>query len=386
MMKIAYISIQDSTNIRSYSGTGYFIPRALQANGAEIHYIGQLKTQPYIPEKFNELYYRHLLGKIYWMNRQPRVIKNYGKQASEKLKKIDHDVILSFSGPSLALLKTDKPLILWPDAVFGDVIDFYPEFTNMARVTIRNGNRMEKRVLERCSHIVYSSEWAAQGAIRHYNIPPEKISVIPYGANIEANWDLNTVGEKIRLKDSNVCKLLFVGIDWYRKGGSKAVRIAQNLNSRGLKTELHILGTWPENSENIPDYVKVHGFVSKETEKGKKLIHDLIGSAHFLLLPTRADCTPIVFAEFNSYGIPCLTSNVGGIPTLIKDDVNGKLFDVEAQPLEYADYILSLFSNYPQYKTLARSARQEYQKRLNWDTSGKKMMEVLNKVVKNHSS
>jgi glycosyltransferase involved in cell wall biosynthesis len=385
-MKIAYVSIHDSTNIRSYSGTGYFIPKSLAYKGADVHYIGNLKTKPYIPEKINELFYWYIHKKIYWRNRQPRVIKNYARQINKQLKKINPDVIVSFSGPAVAMLETDKPIVLWPDAVFGDIVDYYPEFTNMAQKTIRNGNKMEQSALDRCSHIIYSSDWAANGAMKHYNISKKKISVIPYGANIETTWDAETVEQKIQSKSYDHCNLLFVGVDWYRKGGSHAVKVAESLHNKGLKTELNILGSTPDTKDKLPDYVNVHGFVSKETEDGKKLIHKLISNAHFLILPTRADCSPIVFAEFNSYGIPCLTTKVGGIPTLIKDGVNGKLFSLDATPDDYAEYILSLFKDYNQYKTLARNSYQEYKNRLNWEVSSKKMFELLKQVINSHQN
>jgi glycosyltransferase involved in cell wall biosynthesis len=386
-MKIAYISVQDSTNIRSFSGTGYYIPESLKLNGSEVYYIGNLKFRPYIPEKINELYFRHVRKKRYWFNRSPRVIKNYGKQVQRKLKETDPDVLLSFSGIPLALLKTDKPIVLWADAVFADIIDFYPEFSNMAKNTIKNGHKMEKAILDKCAHIVYSSEWAARGAMENYGIPREKIDVIPYGANIDINWNYSTVKEIIESKKSNHCKLLFVGVDWQRKGGNKAIEVANILHSKGIPTELHLLGSKPDDNRNLPSYVKAHGFVSKETKAGKQLIHELIHSSHFLILPTMADCTPIVFAEFNSYGIPCLTTKVGGIPTVIKDGKNGKLFDRDAPAEDYADYIKSLFDNYQDYKKLAYSSYKEYTERLNWQKSGEKMMEVLKKVVnKKHDS
>jgi glycosyltransferase involved in cell wall biosynthesis len=384
-MKIAYISVQDSTNVRSFSGTGYFIPRSLKMNGAEIKYIGNLKTQPYLTEKFKEIYYRYIPGKTYWFNRNPRVLKNYARQINKSLKGINPDVVLSFSGQPLALLETDKPIVLWADAVFEDIIDFYPEFTDMAKVTIKQGHIMEKAALDRCTHIVYSSDWAAKGAIQYYNIPPEKVSVITYGANIETNWDQQTVDETIMAKTNEQCNLLFAGVHWYRKGGDKALEVAKELHSQGMPVKLDILGCRPDNENQLPSYVKVHGFISKETEKGKATIHKLISNAHFLVLPTLADCTPIVFAEFNSYGIPCLTTKVGGIPTLIKNEVNGKLFDKEAPASEYAEYIKSLFTNYNDYQTLAQRSYNEYKTRLNWNTSGKKMMGVLKNIVNGKS-
>lgn len=382
-MKIAYISIQDSTNIRSFSGTGYYIPKSLNINGAEIHYIGNLKTKPYLKEKIKDYFYTYIKKKKYWFNRNPAVIRNYARQVQKELQEINPDVIVSFSGPSVALLETDKPIVLWADAVFADIIDFYPEFSNMADITIRHGHQMEKSLLDRCAHLVYSSEWAARGAIEHYNIPSEKVSVIPYGANIETNWDEKEVKDIIQSKDHTHCKLLFVGVHWQRKGGEKALEVAKNLHKSGISTELHILGSSPEPETQIPEYVKIHGFVSKETEEGKQLIHDLIRSSHFLILPTLADCTPIVFAEFNSYGIPCLTTDIGGISTVIRDGVNGKLFSTNSSSEEYVDYIQSLFSDYNQYARLAKSSYNEYINRLNWTTSGEKMYKLLKQIIQN---
>jgi len=380
-MKIAYVTVQDSTNIRSFSGTGYYVPKSLEMNGAEIQYIGKLKTQPYVKEKFKELFYQYLVRKKYWFNRDPIVLKNYAKQIKKELDPSKTDAIVSISSIPLTMLDVDIPIFVWGDAVFPDIIDFYPEFTNMAKETLRNAYKMEKIALDRCAHAVFSSDWAAQSAIRNYNLPPEKVSVITYGANIETNWTQKDVEQLIHSKSSQKLKLLFVGVQWERKGGDLAVEATKLLNERGVPAELHILGSQPKKNQALPDYIKQYGFVSKETKEGQKLIHDLISSAHFLILPTQADCTPIVYAEFNSYGIPCLTSDVGGIKTLIRDNVNGKTFSLKNDPKEYADYAAYLFNNFQEYKTLAMNSYQEYTSRLNWKNSGAKMMNLISNLI-----
>jgi glycosyltransferase involved in cell wall biosynthesis len=67
--------------------------------------------------------------------------------------------------------------------------------------------------------------------------------------------------------------------------------------------------------------VKFLGYISKSTQEGSEQIDRLLSDAHFLMLPTRADCTPYVIPEANSFGLPCITTNVGGIPTMVKDHV-----------------------------------------------------------------
>lgn len=380
-MKVAYVTVQDSTNVRSFSGTGYYVPQSLEMNGAQVHYIGKLKTKPYLVEKLKETYFEKIQRKRYWFNRNPRVIKNFGEQALKRLENVDYDVALSISSIPMARMKTDKPIVYWMDAVFADIIDFYPEFTNMAGITLREGQKMEQEALERCTYAVFSSQWAADGAMKHYNIDPAKVKVIHYGANIDRPYEEGQVDEIIHARPVDHCKLLFAGVDWARKGGDTALQVAQTLNDQGIRTELHLLGSQPDNGQELPEFVVNHGFISKESQEGRDKIHQIISNAHFLILPTKADCTPIVFAEFNSYGIPCLTTDIGGIPSLIKNGVNGHMFGLNAPANAYADYIESVMEDEEAYHKLAQSSYQEYKNKLNWKVAGEKMMELLKEIT-----
>ncbi|MFM6811314.1 MAG: glycosyltransferase [Dolichospermum sp.] len=83
-----------------------------------------------------------------------------------------------------------------------------------------------------------------------------------------------------------------------------------------------LVGCQPNLDENLPDFVKVLGFIPKSTSEGKNKIYQLIADSHLLILPSIADCSPIVFCEANSLGVPCISRNVGGISTIIKDNLN----------------------------------------------------------------
>ena len=160
-----------------------------------------------------------------------------------------------------------------------------------------------------------------------------------------------------------------------------AYQVAKRLNQAGLKTELTIVGCEPLLKESLPEFVKTLGFISKSTEAGKAKIQKLLIESHFLILPTLADCTPIVFCEANSLGVPCLSTTVGGVPTMVHDHVNGRLFDPDADSSQYCDYIANLFVDYSNYKNLARSAFHEYESRLNWRVAGEKVKDLLKTIV-----
>jgi glycosyltransferase involved in cell wall biosynthesis len=98
-------------------------------------------------------------------------------------------------------------------------------------------------------------------------------------------------------------------------------------------------------------------------------------------MPSMAESYGIVFCEASSFSTPSLATNIGGIPTAVKDGINGKLFSKDADVTEYCEYILDLFQDYSKYKSLALSSFQEYQSRLNWSVTSKTIKELLKAMV-----
>jgi len=153
------------------------------------------------------------------------------------------------------------PVALWTDATFAQMVGLYPEFQRLTTATIENGNRLERLALSRASVAIYASDWAAQSAIRDYGADPAKIRVIPFGANLPvARTDLE-IDSIIANRLGDLCRLLFVGVDWKRKGGDVALRVTKQLNDRGIRAELTIVGATPEIPEKMKDLVNVVGFV-----------------------------------------------------------------------------------------------------------------------------
>jgi glycosyltransferase involved in cell wall biosynthesis len=177
------------------------------------------------------------------------------------------------------------------------------------------------------------------------------------------------------MKSFETCKLLFIGVDWIRKGGDISIKAAELLNQRGIKTELDIVGCNPPGE--VPSFVKVHGFVSKKTEEGRKLLDKLFKESHFLILPSRAECSGIVFAEASSFGVPSLSTRVGGIPTTIQDGRNGQTFPLHEGHEKYCDFIERLMFSKQEYEKLAISSFREYSERLNWESSGRRVYELI---------
>lgn len=380
-MKLAYVTVYDATEVQHWSGSGKYVARSLEDTSTSLQYVGSLTEEVSAILKVKRRFYRHLLKKQYLFERDPGVLKAYARQVSNELNRVNPDIIFSPGTIPIAYLDCQQPSVFWTDCTFGSMIDFYPEFTNLCQESINHGNQMEKAALDRCKLAIYTSDWAAQSAIELYQVPPHKVKVVPFGANLDRDHSLEEIKDLLESRPSNLCKLLFLGVDWERKGGNVALEVAKELNKTGLRTELTIVGCNPPVHEPLPDFVRSLGFISKSTPEGKQKIEQLIAESHFLIVPSVAECYGIVFCEANSLGVPCLSTNVGGIPTIIRTGKNGKTFDRAANAAEYCTYIHELFSDYAKYKSLALSSLQEYKSRLNWQVAGQTVRTMLKELV-----
>lgn len=378
-MKIAYVSTFDARLTNSWSGLGYYIAKSLERQGATIEYIGPLAEKHALYYKGKQYFYREILKKRHIRQAEPAILRYNAEQISGQLQDINPDIVLGIWSYPIAYLTCRQPLAFIADATFPVIKDFYHDYSNLSRQTIRNSLAMEQSALNRCAAALYSSEWAAQSAIRDYHARPEKVHVVPYGANIEDTRSEEDI-ERLLLQRISPLKLLFAGVDWYRKGGDVALEVTRILNERGIATELHIVGCIPP-VEKLPNYVIVHGFLKKSQPDDVRKLQALFEQSHFLILPSKADCTPVVFSEANSFGMPCISTDVGGIRSVIRNTINGHTFGVSEPAERYAEYIASVFMDKQAYVQLARSSFAEYRQRLNWNVVGRQMMDIFRSLL-----
>jgi glycosyltransferase involved in cell wall biosynthesis len=319
--------------------------------------------------------------KNYESFREPVILKSFANQILDKLAKLDVDIVFCHSSIPISFLQCRQPIVFWVDATFAGMMDFYPEFFNLSQEYLRKGNFQEQSALTNCSLAIYGSEWAAETAIKHYQVEPSKIKIVPYGANLEGNRTPEDIDNLLTSKSTQKCNLLFFGIEWYCKGGDLAFDIAKTLNKQGLPTELNIIGCDPQLNEPLPDFIKAHGFINKTAPEGLEKINEVLSKTHFLIHPARAEAFGCALCEANSFGIPCLTTKVGGIPSVIIENINGKLFSPTDGIDPYCDFITNSLTDFAGYKNLARSSFHEYQSRLNWTVAGKTVKKLLSEII-----
>lgn len=379
-MKLAFTSLYDINNIGYWSGTINNMYNGLVNSGMEIIDAGNAKI-PYKPYyKIKNHLYKKILNSLYFIEREPFILKAYSMHFEKLMKSKEYDVIISAQTPELCYLESIKPLVFWVDATYQLILRQLEGRVKLNDKYSELGNRIDRQVFNKASILIFASDWAAESAVQDYKIDRKKIKVVPFGANIKNDFTYSDIKSFINQREGPIKKILFIAANWEQKGGAIVLDVVKILNDNGLKTELNIVGgkpgKWP-----LPYFAKYHGYLNKNNRNDyQKLIRLYTGSQLFFM-PSRQEAYGLVFCEANSFGIPVIGTNMGGVPTIIKDGINGFTFDVNSSPEQYSVKIAEILSNPSYCSELSINSFNEFITRLNWDVSCNKVKELLGEIV-----
>ena len=300
----------------------------------------------------------------------------------KRLRVADAELVFSCDSISVARLRGTRPLAFWVDATFAGMLGYYPGSDRLSRRAQRVGHELEAAALERASIAIYVSEWAAASAVDAYGVDPAKIAVVPRGPNLPVKHNEDDVRDWIAARRRERIRLLFVGTDWERKGGDVAVEAARVLTRQGHDLEFVVVGATPRLDAEASAFTRIVGRLSKARPGEVGQLSELFTGADFLILPTRAECMGIVFAEASAFGVPSLACETGGVASAVVHERNGLLFKPGSAPEEFAEAITRVWADEGAYAQLALGAWREHVERLNWDVSGKKVADLLRTLAR----
>jgi glycosyltransferase involved in cell wall biosynthesis len=171
---------------------------------------------------------------------------------------------------------------------------------------------INRRALAGASAIVTWSKWAADSVTRDYRIPSDRVHHIYPGVQLSRFAPHAT-------DHSGPVRLLFVGADFVRKGGSDLIEAAAAL---GESVELDIVTSSASQVILSPGTtIRIH----HDVKPNSALMSDLYNRADVFVLPTHGDCSALVITEAMASGLPVVATSVGAIPDVVKHGYNGLL-------------------------------------------------------------
>lgn len=374
---IGIISLEDPTDRNVSSGTNYKIVETLKREGADIIWL-----HPYHPwlwiflEKTLRNIYKIFSSKTFMFRHTciGACIESHTIKRS-KIKKCDI-IFASFSSPACykLCLPDGKPLFYISDALWHSMIGYY--LKHIDSFSKHDGEKIESYVLNKASKIIAPSKWMRASAINDYHQPADKICSVHFGANIDEK-DI----EYKKFEKRPTLDLLFIGVDWKRKGGKTAIEATQWLNDNGVSTTLHIIGGRDIDNDSLAtssiDYI---GMLDKNNPKDYKKLIEELRQCQILIFPTQAECAGIVICEACAFGLPIYGSDTGGVGSYIADGENGRLLPLGSNGKDYGMKIKQdLHSG--KLEEMSALARKRYEDDLNWNIFGKKIACLINNYL-----
>jgi len=238
---------------------------------------------------------------------------------------------------------------------------------------------IEKEVLEKGSKkIIAVSEGIKREILENYNVPEEKIVVIPPGVDLNEFEPNAKMKSKIRKElgvNQNACILMFPGgLDLERKGLEYLIRALPLAKD---KIKLLITGTGNfqpykqlANSLNVLDKIIFTGFVPE--------IKNYYAASDIFVFPSFYEAFPGVILEAAASGLPILVTKVNGAEEVVVDSING--FFIKRNPEDIANKINLLIRDSNLRKQMGESVYKTAQK-YSWEETARKTLEVYEEVL-----
>ena len=222
--------------------------------------------------------------------------------------------------------------------------------------------RLNRDCFRSARRLVAWSEWAKLGLVQGYEVPADKITVIPPGVNVQ-EWRRPTP----RVAHSDPIKILFVGADLKRKGGLvllEAFRVLRHLN-----LELHLV-----TKDRLAPEPGV--FVYNNLEANSQPLKDLYHSCDIFALPTFGDTFAIVLSEAGAAGMAIISTNMAAIPEFVRNGETGLTVSA-GDTVSLTQALKDLVTNPSLRMTLGEGAMAHVSRYYDAPTNARRLLDLL---------
>lgn len=184
----------------------------------------------------------------------------------------------------------------------------YPGF-DRARLASRQFLAMEARLYAAATMVFTRSEHVRDTIVHGYGCDPDRVAVIGVGPNV----DSATIAPHEGWYGG---RIVFVGVDWERKGGPDLVAAFRRLRRDHPSVRLDIVGCSPGVGG---DGIEVHG------RRSLSEVSRLMASADIFCLPTLAEPFGVAYIEAMHAGLPVVGTRLGAVPDFVLAGRTGQL-------------------------------------------------------------
>lgn len=272
----------------------------------------------------------------------------------------------------------------------GGMVDFallpffkgYPIVATFHDVKLHTGENSWKsnfiRYWERkySDQIIVLGEKLKEQMIKEYNIPEEKVHVIPIGQHDVVPF--KKYERKDLKEDGNL--ILFLGRIYKYKGLEYLIKAEPMITKKMPNAQIVIAGT----GENFKKYEKMmmnrENFIVHNYHISYKEGAELFQRCSVVVLPyidaSQSAVIPLAYA----FKKPVVVTDVGAIPEIVDDGITGFIVPPR-NPKALADAIVKFLKDEKLRKQMGENAYKKLKRDLAWDKIAEKTIEVYKKAI-----
>jgi glycosyltransferase involved in cell wall biosynthesis len=198
-------------------------------------------------------------------------------------------------------------------------------------------------------------------------------------AELMKDFQLNQLAEKYQ--NIHEFEILFLSRIEREKGIYESIEAFKIIHKKYPFTRLRICGDGSDTAGML-DYIRMNRLTHIYYEGFVKGIRkaEILSKAHLFLFPSYAEGLPNALLEAVAFGIPVITSDVGGIPDIFKNGTMG-FMTKSTEPLVLADLIEKLILNPALCKDMGSYNYQYARENFYAETVAKRIESQLSKVL-----
>lgn len=222
-------------------------------------------------------------------------------------------------------------------------------------------HRLNVRLFQSATRLLPWSTWVADSMVDDYGVDAKRITVLPPGVDTDV-WQPYP-----HPNHPGPMNILFVGGDFYRKGGETLLDAFKTL-PEGTAV-LHLV-----TRSNIPTTKNVHVYSNMQPNTPE--LQALYAQADLFVLPTRAEAFGIAAIEAAASGLPVIATRVGGLVDIVQDGKTGFLLPPN-DVIGLHDRLCYLAQDEAHRRQMGQAARKHAEAHFDARRNAEKLVEMI---------
>jgi glycosyltransferase involved in cell wall biosynthesis len=293
----------------------------------------------------------------------PRAFRRRTELAEEQLERRDglYDLILQTQtlfapGDDAA----QRPYVIYADNTYSLTRKLFPAWAPLSKTADREWLELERKTFREARAIFGKTRWVCKSVVQDYGCDPAMVYPVGGGtSSIVSTLAGKSYARRIAL---------FVGNKYELKGVPTLLEAWATVRERLPEALLWIVGVEPPRGvrRDLPS-VQWLGYVTDRAE-----LDAFYRDASVFVLPTQFEAWGNVVAEAMGFGLPCVTTDVGGLPEVVDDGKTGVLVPPR-HPDALAAGLIALLSDPARAEQLGRAGHEKAKAQMTWKAVADRM-------------